>query len=178
MKKISITAYILLALALVAWGAVALFALQIGNSENDHAAAAAASQQNSDQAAAAQQIRALAADTAVQRAQLSDLVSVDVVSVANLIAAAGKAAHVDLTLGQAAPETVPDGSPVGAVGFVVDGQGTFSSLMRASQLLETLPVPSSVERLDLSEVPGDATTPTSWHLDLELRVLTSSSISS
>jgi len=182
--RLTYVQWLALALSLLAWAGTIYFASTLSQGESDRAASVANAQQSSTEQDSAVRTHALVQDSAAQRTQLGALLDTDVVSIANMIEAAGKAAGVTVTLGDAVPETAPPSTPGGpsvqAVGFVIDGQGTFAELMRAAQLFETLPIPSSVERLDIQKVPSaaGASSANSWHMNISIRVLTTSNISS
>ena len=171
--------WILLSLALVAWGAVGFFGWTIYTDESDRLIQAENEQSASLERASVVRTHALALDTVAQGKTLGDLLNVDVVSVADMIEAAGKAARVTVRLGNAVPENVPTSEilPVKAVGFTVEATGTFSALMHLARLFEELPLPSTVTRLDLERVPAGAST-SQWRMNASIRVLTTSDISS
>jgi hypothetical protein len=184
MKKYAYMQWFALCLALLAWVGVWFFAQAIAQDESDRAAAVAAAQESSAQTDSSVRMHALTQDTAQERAQLDALLNVDVVSAANMIEAAGTAAGAAVTLGDAVPENAPTSAPGGsaiqAVGFIVDAQGTFPALMRAAELFETLPIPSTLTQLDIQQVPNPAGAGASnqWHMSAYIRVLTTSNISS
>ena len=177
MKNITYLAYLSLAACLLAWVGVAYFASTISSDELARAAAIETMQQSSMKGASTVRTHALAQETQGERAMLDQLLSADVVGIANMIEAAGKAAGVKAKLGDAQFENTPSadqGPKINAVGFVVQAEGKFSALMQATQLLESLPAPSSVQRLDIEKTPGSA----SWHMNAYIRVLTTADISS
>lgn len=177
------TQWFLLGLALIAWAAVGLFAWTITSDEADRLMHTENANTASTKRASAVRTHALALDTEKQGAELGNLLNVDVVSAAYTIEAVGKSAGVSVQLGDAVPENVPttsDTVPIKAVGFTVEAQGKFSALMRAAKLFETLPLPSTLVRLDLEHTPSSqGSKPTDqWHLNAYIRVLTTSDISS
>ncbi len=175
------TAILLVTSALVAWGLVGYFAWTISEDESNRVADAREAQMITVSNAHAVRTRALALDTVEEGAKLKALLDVDVVSAAYMIEEVGKIAGVTVKLSDAQPETTSASGDlaVKAVGFVVTADGTFSALLRAARLLETLPIPSSVTRLDIENAPkaaGNASSP--WHMSVYIRVLTTSDISS
>ena len=174
-------AILLVSLAFIAWGLVGYFAWTISVDESNRVADAREAQMVAVSNAHAVRTRALALDTVDEGARLKALLDVDVVSAAYMIEEVGKIAGVTVKLSDAQPEgsPAPDGSAVKVVGFVVTADGTFPALMRAARLFETLPIPSSVTRLDIEHAPKAAGTPSSlWHMSVYIRVLTTSDISS
>jgi hypothetical protein len=181
-RRFTYLAWTLLTLAIIAWIAVAYFAQAITAQEDARAAALEAQQQSSDAQSSSVRLHALAQDTEPDRTTLEGDLAVGIAPIANTLKNAGTSAGVDLTLSGALPEPASSSGgsdSVGAVGFVVEGTGTFSALMRTVQLLETLPLPSSVQQLDIQQIPDPSGKPgETWHLNANILVLTTSSISS
>lgn len=174
------TAALLLILAIIGWGLVGYFAWTINADESKRIADARDAQMATIAKAHAVRTHALAIDTAGESAKLKDLLNVDVVSASYAIEGVGKIAGVTVKLGDAQPENASAASIPGlkAVGFVVSAEGKFPALIRAVQLFETLPLPSTVARIDIEHAPkasGDTTSP--WHMNIYIRVLTTSDIS-
>lgn len=175
------TAILLVTLALVAWGLVGYFAWTISEDESNRVADAREAQVITISNAHAVRTHALALDTVEEGAKLKALLDVDVVSAAYMIEGVGKIAGVTVKLSDAQPETTSASGDlaVKVVGFVVTADGTFSALLRAARLFETLPIPSSVTRLDIEHAPKAAGNASSlWHMSVYIRVLTTSDISS
>jgi len=178
-------AYALFAIALLSWVGVVLFAWTITGEQDDRTATLQALQDSSSAQAVNQREHGLLSDTVAERSALDTFLNVDVISVASMISSVGKSAGVNMQLSNALSENAPasqppTGLPVNAVGFSIDARGQFSRLMRAAQLFETLPLPSSVERFDLERTSGTGgSAPSdSWHMSLFIRVLTTTAISS
>lgn len=183
MKRISFIAWCTLSLALIAWAGVGFFAWTISGAEDDRRARLSVSHQSSSDAASAVRTHTLAGDTAQARAALETLLNADVVSVANAIESSGKAIGVATKVSSVLPAGAPfeasGGSAVQIIGFVVSADGKFSLLMRAVQLFESLPAPSKIDRFDISQTPNAGSAAAdAWHLDLEIKVLTTSMVSS
>ena len=179
--RIAYLQWLALGAALLAVFGVWYFASAIAQGQADRAAGDSAMQESADKQALAVRTHALMADTVQERTQLGALLTVDVVSVANMIEAAGKAAGVTVKLGDAVPENAPaaqGGLSIQAIGFVVEAQGKFPALMRALELFETLPIPSTLTRFDMQKVPDSSGAPSVWHMSAYIRVLTTSNISS
>lgn len=174
-------AWTLVALAVCAWIGVILFARTIAAQEAEQAQAIISAQQSSTVQSASVRLHAIAQDTAGERTQLDQLLAVDVVSAANLLKGLGKATGVTVRLSGALPEVAPASTPNGpqiqAVGFAVQADGSFAALMRTLQIIEHLPLASSVERFDIQRAQ-DSKGPVLWHMNVYIRVLTSSLISS
>ena len=174
--------WIIFPVALLAWVAVGLFAWTISADEVDRTAHVIVTQDTENKGAVAARLHSIVQDTAAQRAQLDSALRVDVVSVVDMIDSVGKAAGVKTTVSNAQTEKAPSkqaavGPQIMATGFVIEAEGKFVTLMHVAQLFETLPVPSRLERLDIthaaSSSPGVSD---AWHMSAYLRVLTTSDI--
>jgi hypothetical protein len=163
---------------------VIFFASIILGEKASFAARAGESDQASLQQATDARMRALIHDSAASRARLEGLVQVDLLSAVDLIESIGKTTGVKLQVSDASPEANGSGkiATLHAVGFVVGAEGSFPSLMRTVELLETLPLPASIENIDISRTPIDTTpaggSPPAWHMNLRIRLLTATTISS
>lgn len=176
-------AWLLLGVAVLAWAATGWFSWTISSVEAQRANDIEEAQRSSAQQNTVVRIHALVQDTTVQRAELDQLLTTDVVSVANTLKGIGNAAGVNVTLSGAVPETSSDpasaNSDIQVVGFSLQADGTFAALMHAEELLETLPLASSVDRVDIQRAPTQAGAPNGlWHLNAFIRVLTTAPISS
>lgn len=179
MKNLSFISWIALALAFCAWAGVVFFALHIQAAEVARATALTNAQQSSTVQYSSVRMHATAQDTAGERSALQQSLASDIVTVVTLLEGVGKTAGATFKLSGALPEAAPAGLPAGssiqAVGFAIEADGKFAALMRVVQLLETLPVPSSVVRFDLQHTPGGSDT---WHLSIYVKVLMSSTTAS
>jgi len=154
----------------------------------DAAASREEERQSADQRltrdAALARAQALIDDTAEERAQLSQLVSVDVVAAANTIESIGAASGATVKVVSANPEALSSANGAAAslhaIGLSVSAEGSFAAVMRAAALLETLPFPALVEQLDLTLVPdsGAPAKKPRWRLSEQVRLLTTAVISS
>jgi hypothetical protein len=182
--KLTSFAWPLLIFAVLAWAAVGIFAWTILSDEADRVVRVQNAQEAEQKEASAKRLHAIAQDTEFTRGQLDDILDVDVISVVDMIEAAGKAAGVKLVVSSVQPENAPPlqgrgTSQVIATGFVVEAQGRFASLMHAVQLFETLPVPAKVGRLDIERIQvGDTGTSDMWRLNAQIHMLTTSDIPS
>lgn len=179
----STVAWILLAGALAAAIGVTAFALSLQGQIADSAKARAKGAQVRDQDLSAAQQHMLVQATAQERASLEGALHTDILSIAGLISAVGKDAGVNLQVSDALSETAPAGkgsiSTIQAIGFTIKGDGSFAKLIDAATLLQALPIPASIEQLDIVRTSADANTHSapSWHMDARIRVLTTAQIS-
>lgn len=166
-----------LCLALLAWAGVGYFGWMIAGEEATRASRLSEGQQASLKEAAAARAHALIADTGPEQSALEAFFGVDVISAARLIRETGASVGVATDVGSAQPEqmsSLQGGTNLSAIGFLVRGEGSFSSVMRALELFETLPMPATLERFDLQRVQDSSR----WQLNLYLRVVTTTPLAS
>lgn len=176
-RIINIGSWFALALALAALAGAGYFGWQISKDKLARAEALQSAQESATRREAAARVHALAVDTQAQRERLKGFLDVDVLSAVEVIEAAARAAKVKMEVGSAQSENAPSGSDsVKAVGFHVSAEGSFAALMRALQLFETLPLPSSVVRFELERASGSTGAP--WRMNAYIRVLTTAPVSS
>ncbi|MEK7133807.1 MAG: hypothetical protein AAB804_01925 [Patescibacteria group bacterium] len=174
----------LLLLTVLVWVGVGMFAQTILADEESQVFRMQQTQEAENKDASTIRLHALAQDTEQKRGQLDAILRVDVVSIVDMIEAAGKAAGVKLIVNNAQPENTPlpqtaNGTQVIVTGFVVEAQGTFASLMHLIRLFETFPLPSKIGRFDMERIsatgPG---TSGGWRINAHIRILTTSDTSS
>jgi len=176
-------AYGALAAAACVWIAVGYFAMVIQNEHAAYAQQTASAAAQSDQAADDARLHVLASGNIERSLKLDALVAPDVSSIIESIRSVGTASGAAVKISAALPGTVPKSQKdIHAVAFVIESAGSFSSMMRVLALFDTLPVPSSIELVDLSRASqedGTATrAPQAWRMSLKLRVLTTATVSS
>ncbi len=169
--------------ALCAWSGVAFFALSIQNMT-----ARAVQIQGSVHAANTKQTtalktRLLAKDIAPERAQLETFFKTDPLFLASLIKQAGKDAGVVVEVQNASLEGVPSSASASSktprastVSFALESTADFADLINTVAFLEALPMPSSVQDIDIKRVSDSRET--QWRMGVHMRVLTASQISS
>lgn len=163
-------------LAIIAWGGVGYLVWNTMKGIADKSDLSNVSKSSFAQRTIDAHIHALAVSTATDRTQLNELFNTDIVSIVNIIETAGSSVGAPTQITDASQAKSANGSPVRATVFSTQSTGSFASLMRAAKLLETLPIPSSVEQIDLIRT-GEGATP-QWHMNARIRVLTTSNISS
>ena len=173
------TLYIALILFLLSIGACAA-AVYFASVINDTSAERAQSASNADTRAVRQETalrtQALAKDTESERSQLASIAQQDPLSLVDTIESVGTAVGVTIQLSNAQPDSDPSdllAQGVRPVEFIVDSEGSFPALMHASELLESLPMPSFVSQMQiirLQNTPQE--TSARWHMTTYLHVLT------
>jgi hypothetical protein len=174
--------WILLTAAVCAWCGVVYVAWFVQQAEGDYTTQLQTLQQSSFAQNSALRMHAAAQDTASDRDKLTRLLNVDIVSASAMLQGTGSVTGVKVKLSGALPENgptpAPNGPAIQAVGFALQADGSFPALMRTIQLLETLPLASSVVRLDLQGSTDPTQKNPLWHMDVYMRVFTTSNVSS
>ena len=188
MRTGTVTASVAVLAALAAWAGVFAYAAWLSEQVDAQRSRYTDAQTVAEREIAAVRLHALARDTQNLRTQLETIARPDIVGIANTIDSLGKIAGVTVRIGEAMPEVAPgkrtaSTTPIlHGVGFVVEANGTFQSVMHAAALLAALPALSSLQSLDLEHVPssagGRSGTSAQWHLTARIRMLTTADISS
>lgn len=145
--------------------------------KNDLEAMITTSQKNHIRTAEEQKTIALLTMTESNREKFQSILAADLLSLADLLVAAGKDAGVILHVSNATPESNPvTGNSrtqlrVHAVKFTVDAEGPFDRLYKALTLLESLSAASVVENVTFGQEEK------TWHMSARVRILTTSAIS-
>ncbi|OGG74536.1 hypothetical protein A3A37_00615 [Candidatus Kaiserbacteria bacterium RIFCSPLOWO2_01_FULL_52_36] len=189
--KISRTTLIslgMIALAVITWGAVVLFANGVRAQRDARLLQIAYSQEIALRENISIRLHALARDTKSLREKLEGIVQVDVLGIVNMIEGVGKITGVKIKINDASPgaswrQFSAAGAPlVQEINFLVDMEGSFPSLMHTAALFEKLPTPSYVQSLELGYLPqsGDNLRNKSevWHGTINIRALSASDVSS
>lgn len=178
-RALQLFAYILLAFASTFAVGIYFAASSVRDSAVALSATAANAQAQQDRIAYQKRISALASDTEEERARLESYVSLDIVSIVNLIEASGEPLRLPVTVNDAqalgAQQDLPGGDALHAVTFLVESQGSYASLSKLEALFENLPLASSVDSVEFQKLQ-DPKTP--WHLTARIRVYTTAAISS
>lgn len=174
--RIKLASWILLMLAIGAWGAVGYGANMIRQTALKRANDSQLAMTKVNQAAMNQRVEALAEVTADQRTQLTTLATADVVSVIDVIDAAGKSAGIEAKVSDASvagtQQLGKNGDTIRAVVFSVQGDGSMTEVMHALELYERLPLLSSVDQVEIVKNGGNDPKTPPWHITARIKVLT------
>ena len=169
-------------LAIGAWAGVGYFAWTIQDSMGSFASRVATARQDFLQAESQVHTHLLVESSAHVRDQLTSALKIDFEHIVDTIESTGAASGAAVHIVDVVPETpVTDPASqtqVTTIHFLVSADGSFSALMKAATLLETLPMPSNIESIDLSRSGSDTSNKTVWHMGVRLRVVTSAHIAS
>ncbi len=144
-------AYLLFALSILAWGGFGYLVMFLHADRASYADAAIIAADTSEREESAARLRATIQGTEVERAALESVISVSIVDAAEIIEGAVKSAGAsDVKITEAtAQKTSPQKLSTVAIG--VNASGSFVSLVRAASLLEALPVPATIDRVEIAK---------------------------
>lgn len=168
-------------LAVLAWTGIWYLGNGILDAASARASTASSAQVQSDRAAYTQRIAALVADTRDDRATLENASEMHIVSIVTMIENIGTKTGITVKVNNAqsqgsAPE-LPGGGSLNAFALAIEADGSFAQIMRTVQALESLPLPSSIEQLEISLNGGDPGKSHGWHLNARVNVFTASTAS-
>ena len=183
-NSLALVSWITLVGALFAWVGVVSLALFIIRIEHDRSALADTADQTTNKQALAARVHALARQSAEKRMVLEKTANVDVVAAVNIIESVGALAGVTLRVRDARNEKSASpragGLELFTIGLYVEAEGSFSGIMRALQIFETVPLPISLDQFDIGRAPLDeqGSNPNlPWRLNARLRLLSTAKIS-
>lgn len=183
-SKLTLIAWGGVAAALVAWGLVLMFAWTISSQASEHSLLAGDSEAVLAREIASLRLHALARDTKEAREQLDLLATSEIVEIADIIERVGLATGAKVKISGANPEPAQQPNaknpPLHAINFLVETEGSFSTLMHTVALLEALPVLSSIQNLEFERVQnsgGSAKDKSAlWRLNANVKVMTTAAI--
>ena len=182
-RRTTFFAWIVFLSAVCAWAGVGCFAYYISSLESAHTASIQSSQKSAAEAAQVSYLHKVVSSTADERAQLDSITMVDPSALANMVNTAGTSTGVDLKISNASAGNVSsvDGKTAAQTfSFLVTSQGSFSSVMYAAALLESLPVPSSVLQYTIthSSDTAGAAKGGGWQMNAQVQILSTSNTAS
>jgi Tfp pilus assembly protein PilO len=172
-----ISAYIswaMLAAVVVLWGISGYVIYEIGVQKETHVVLIASAQERAIKDSSLVKLRALLNETRASRDTVASAIPNDVLFAVDLIDAAGKVAGVDVEISNAQPGASNDKAGVTSVAFVIRSEGSFARLARLTELLGSLPAPSTIEHLELTLNEKGK----SWNMSARLKLLTAGPTSS
>lgn len=172
--------FLALGVAASAWIGAFFFVQSIHGRQMEAAKAINSLRQEHTSAESRNQMTAVFNATEVSRERIKNTLSIDVLTLADHVVAAGKDASVPLRVSNAAPEVIPAqnkgaSASISAVNFTIEANGSFTQLFNALALLEALPIPARIEEASLTQLKSE-TEP--WNLKVRLRILTTLPINS
>lgn len=163
--------------AITLWAGVGYFAWMITAAAEEHSSKIASMEQEELESATALRLHALARDTKDERAKLEQISGADILEILDTIEALARDTGVPIQTG--APSiSSNEASPVRVASFIVEAQGTFTQVAQAVALLESLPVPSALDELQLERTPDrEGSKPArNWRVVTQVRIFTTADI--
>lgn len=161
---------IMILVAVLSWTGFGGLVWQLREQRAEYASALERSKEDALRGESAARLRSSVESSETERAAIESLVDISILRAVEVIEQAGRAAGAsDVSIGEATPSSAPEG--LSAIVIVVNASGSFSTLMRAIALFETLPIPAALEQFELQKIDQTNT----WRLTARLRVLSAPS---
>jgi hypothetical protein len=161
---------LMLFVAILAWTGFGGLVFQVESERTDYAEALSRSEEEATRGESAARLRASVESTEAERAALESILNISILRAVEVIEQAGRAAGAsDVRIGEATPVSGAS-EKLAAVSVVVNASGSFTTIMRAIALFETLPIPATLEQFELEKIDQTNT----WKLTARLRVLLAS----
>jgi hypothetical protein len=168
MKTLRLTAWVSFLLSIALWGAFGYLVWSLYDERVEYVEAAANAQQAELRSQSASRLHASVQDSEVERASLEGLLDITILRAVEILETTARQAGArDVTIGEATPQA-SSATVLPSVSVVVNMQGSFTSLVRAVSLYETLTVPSTLEQFQMEKVDD------SWRATARVRVYLSS----
>lgn len=166
---------------LIAWVGVFFFAQSIHHRQDNTTKAIREYMQAHTSVESSNQMRALISATESTRTQIDEVLTIDILSLVEMVENAGTDAGVAVRVSNATPDVAPfknnaTQKSISSIRFSIEGQGTFGKLFAALALLENLPIPARIEEVTFLRQGENVNTP--WTLQVRMRILTALPISS
>ncbi|KKW23777.1 MAG: hypothetical protein UY67_C0017G0010 [Candidatus Kaiserbacteria bacterium GW2011_GWA2_52_12] len=158
-----------LLIAILAWCGIGYFAWLITEMRSEQASNIAGVTVEAAKRIADKYLHSSLQSTTQERGALDALTETDIVPIVDMLDQVGREAGVKIQIVSTQPESSASKSTRALI-FVMHAEGTFSQVERAVELFETLPIPSTVEQIDMSHDAGI------WSLNTRVRVLTTATI--
>jgi len=168
MHMLRLTAWLSFLLALALWAIFGYLVWSLYGERAEYVEAAANAQEAELRGQSASRLRASVQDSEVERASLEGLIDLTILRAVEILeTTARQAGAKDVSIGEATPQG-GSATTLSSVSIVVNMQGSFSAIMRATSLYETLTVPSILEQFEMQKVDD------SWRATARVRVYLSS----
>lgn len=145
----TLLAWATLLLAVGAWVGCAYLYISLSKLRFEYADRSILAEQEADRQESSARLRALVQGTEVERAALESIVGVRIVDAAETVEVALRDAGAQEVEISEANASVPNAQGISSVSMGVSATGSFASVMRAVLLLESLPLPSTIEQFEI-----------------------------
>lgn len=153
------------------WGIFGFMVWNLYGERRAHAEASVTASQEATRGESASRLRAAVQSTEAERASLDSLLNISILRAVEILeTTARQSGATEASVGEASPTPPAATDPQGlmSVAIVINASGSFTALMRALSLYETLAVPSVLEQFEIEKV--DKT----WRSTARVRVYLSS----
>lgn len=138
-----------LLIAIAAWAGCVYMYSSLGKMRFEYADRTILAEQEAERQESSARLRALVQGTEVERAALESIVGVRIVDAAETVEVALRDAGAQEVEISEANAGQPNTQGISSVSMGVSAAGSFASVMRAVLLLESLPLPSTVEQFEI-----------------------------
>lgn len=164
-------------LALFVWGGVGYFAWTISIEAEAHRSTIAGMEQKTAENAFSLRLHALARETKNERSRLEEISRTDLAGILDGIERLSKDSGIPMEITQAPSISRMESSTMRVLSLSVEALGTFAQVARAVALLETIPIPSTVDELRFERTAGaEGAARSSWRMIASVRFLTTADI--
>ena len=176
MNKNNYIPWIVLMLGIGAWGGVYYYWYTVQVSLDSYTKSVHSNLEISNNAGVSARLHGVYRDTEADRATLYEIMNFDPLKITTLIAQAAQQAQVTIDISNPTAEnasTISKDIVIQKFGFVANTRGTFSEVMRALTVLETLPAAVSIDTIDISlDSSGikNKTTTHLWQMNAHLQI--------
>lgn len=156
MTAFRISSWFALLVSILLWGIFGYLVWQLYVERDQYISAASAAEEADLRGQSASRLHATVRDTEVERAAINSLLDMGVLRIVEILeTTARQAGATEVSVGAATPQSVT-GAPAGltSVSVVINMQGSFSALVRAMGLYETLTIPSMLEQFSIENIDG------------------------
>lgn len=175
--------WVALVLAVIAWGGAGYFIWSVLGLQQAHDQYVGNAQAATIEQTQSAQVRSIARETINERAALERVASIELLAAVNMIESIGDTAGVKVQVRDAQTEKTIVGKagtpPINVVNLSVQTQGSYATVMRVFEMMETLPIPVVVQRASfIRSQAADSGKAVLWNLDVGLKLFTTATISS
>lgn len=161
------TAWVMLLIGIISWAGFIGMVTLINSERAEYAALLEESAIQNVRKESQGQLHSLIRETENERGALEAAVRVPIVGVVETIEMAGRAAGVrSITIVEATPQTMT-AKNMRAVSVGLQAEGSFTSFVQAIALLETFPLVTTIEQIQLEKIRDD------WRMNVRLQVVLS-----
>ncbi len=141
----------MIVVAVLAWTGFGLFVQRISSDRAEYADALSRAEQDSVRGDSAARVRSTVESSVDERAALERLFAISILEAVEIVEQAVAAAGARDVVIEDASSSSSEGD-LSAVTLVVNANGSFAAISRAVSLLETLPIPASLEGLEMENI--------------------------